>query len=93
MSSATKTKEKKKFKCNECGKEYVHKKSLNRHSHKHTKLKTHECRTCHKTFPESSNLSRHIKTHNDEKPFQCKYSVSFGINLLVIPNQICHSWF
>ncbi|XP_029284285.1 gastrula zinc finger protein xFG20-1-like [Cottoperca gobio] len=59
------------FSCSECGRGFIHKRSMKRHILSHTGEKPYSCSECGKIFGRKSHLNRHMLTHGGEKPFSC----------------------
>ncbi|XP_039608426.1 zinc finger protein 397-like [Polypterus senegalus] len=57
--------------CLECGKQFKHKRGLNRHMNIHTGEKPHYCSECGKSFLRKSYLQKHRRIHTGEKPHCC----------------------
>lgn len=64
---------KKRFKCNQCQKEFPQKINLIRHIRTHTKEKPFKCKHCHKKFSQKSNLKTHNRIHTNKKIYTCTY--------------------
>ena len=61
---------KKLLKCEPCGKVFISKAKLIRHSNVHSDEKPYNCEICHKCFTSSSNLKTHSRVHSGEKPYK-----------------------
>ncbi len=68
-----KTHEEKLFKCEQCGKEFVHNSTLVVHMRQHTGEKPYMCTYCGKTFITKDRRIVHERNHTGEKPFKCSY--------------------
>ena len=63
--------------CTECGKAYMHRRSLMEHCRKHHSAPgsgpNFSCALCEKTFMRADELQAHTNTvHTNQKPFQCE---------------------
>ncbi|XP_069686218.1 uncharacterized protein [Periplaneta americana] len=61
------------FQCDECGKCFARKLSLDSHKKTHNGTKPFVCPICNKTFVHSSGLSSHLRLHRGDKPHSCEY--------------------
>ncbi|KAJ8944086.1 hypothetical protein NQ318_019424 [Aromia moschata] len=59
------------FACNECGRKFSLRNSLNRHKMIHSGVKPYKCEVCEKRFSQSGILARHMRIHSGEKPYPC----------------------
>uniref|UniRef100_A0A8C6LGM7 C2H2-type domain-containing protein n=1 Tax=Nothobranchius furzeri TaxID=105023 RepID=A0A8C6LGM7_NOTFU len=59
------------FRCPECGKQFLHKSSLQKHV-RVKELKSFSCDHCAKVFNYKTNLNRHVRVHTGQKPFTCE---------------------
>jgi len=65
-------KNKDRYSCKYCGKNFPRSANLTRHLRTHTGEQPYKCKYCERSFSISSNLQRHIRNiHNKEKPFRC----------------------
>lgn len=63
--------EKKRFKCDQCSKSFIHLDKLNSHLRSHTEVRPFSCSYCHKSFAHSSGLKTHTRIHTGERPHHC----------------------
>lgn len=63
--------EKRKHKCQVCGKRFVGKSNLVDHLRFHANVKPYKCTLCHKSFVQSGSLQCHMRIHTNEKPYSC----------------------
>ncbi|XP_060094606.1 paternally-expressed gene 3 protein-like [Heteronotia binoei] len=59
------------YQCNECGKCFGKRSTLNTHVRTHTGEKPYKCSHCDKRFCQNSHLQLHERTHTGEKPYKC----------------------
>lgn len=64
--------EKRKHKCQVCGKRFFGKSNLVDHLRFHANVKPFKCDHCDKSFTQSGSLRCHVRTHTNEKPFVCQ---------------------
>lgn len=63
---------KKIFKCDVCGKEFMLNVELKKHYRVHTGHKPYNCRHCDKKFSDFSIRARHERIHTGERPYKCE---------------------
>lgn len=61
-----------KFRCQECGKEYKHLSNLRAHAKVHT-AEAKVCSYCGKRFGRNANYLEHLRVHTGESPYSCTY--------------------
>jgi [histone H3]-lysine9 N-methyltransferase (ecotropic virus integration site 1 protein) len=65
-------KNKDRYSCKFCGKNFPRSANLTRHLRTHTGEQPYSCKYCERSFSISSNLQRHVRNiHNKERPFKC----------------------
>ncbi|XP_077996610.1 uncharacterized protein LOC144449933 [Glandiceps talaboti] len=64
---------KKSFLCIECGKKFMHKRSLVFHMRMHNEKKIYQCKICGAKTLWRSSFRRHLKLHTGEELFSCQY--------------------
>ena len=63
-----------KFQCNECGRGFTTKGTLNRHLTSHSDSRPFLCPYCHKSFKTYSVCKKHVRTHTNEVIHSVRYS-------------------
>jgi [histone H3]-lysine9 N-methyltransferase (ecotropic virus integration site 1 protein) len=70
--NGTVAKNKDRYSCKFCGKNFPRSANLTRHLRTHTGEQPYSCKYCERSFSISSNLQRHVRNiHNKERPFKC----------------------
>ncbi|NWI21766.1 ZN211 protein, partial [Crypturellus soui] len=59
------------YSCPECGKNFMAKKSLNKHRKGHMEGSAFTCPDCGKSLTSNSTLIIHRRIHTGERPYQC----------------------
>ncbi|XP_072220236.1 uncharacterized protein [Leuresthes tenuis] len=62
----------KSMKCEDCGKAFGDKFSIEKHCRIHTDVKPYACETCGKSFTHDSHLTIHNRIHTGVRPYACK---------------------
>ena len=64
----------KEFQCNQCGKAYTSKRSMEQHVDVvHLGKKSFVCNVCNQTFGRTTTLRVHMLSHTKDLPFRCEY--------------------
>ncbi|XP_063047112.1 zinc finger protein 182-like [Engraulis encrasicolus] len=66
-----KSKPKKHFECEYCGRTFSRKDSFTVHMYIHTGKNPYSCSVCQKTFSRADSLTVHMRYHTGERPFKC----------------------
>lgn len=59
------------FRCDECGRQFVRHDALRSHQRVHTGERPYQCPLCSKSFHTTSNLRLHEQTHSETAGFKC----------------------
>lgn len=61
------------FVCEICGKAYITRHELLRHTAAHNNERKHKCETCGRGYFKAGDLTYHRRTHTGERPHKCNY--------------------
>ncbi|KAL7740994.1 hypothetical protein ACLKA6_013438 [Drosophila palustris] len=64
---------KRKFRCEECARDFNSHNARKYHLYTHTQERTFHCVNCDRSFYNQSALRAHARTHSDLKPFKCEH--------------------
>lgn len=59
--------------CDQCGKTFAVKSTLDAHIRSHSGSKQFQCQVCHTFFASKGSYSIHMRIHTGDKPLQCPY--------------------
>nr|XP_025040864.1 zinc finger protein 251-like isoform X2 [Pelodiscus sinensis] len=85
-------KEKKSYKCFDCGSLFSYPSVLNNHRRIHTGERPFKCLECGKSFNHNSNLITHQKVHTGERPYKClDCGISFSYRSVFLKHRRIHT--
>lgn len=61
------------YKCEQCGRQFRQKTTLQQHERTHSDSRPYECAECEKRFRQQSHLKQHARIHSKEKPYKCDF--------------------
>lgn len=61
------------YKCEQCGRQFRQKTTLQQHERTHSDSRPYKCPECGKCFRQQSHLKQHVRIHSQEKPYACDF--------------------
>uniref|UniRef100_A0A182RLJ5 Protein krueppel n=1 Tax=Anopheles funestus TaxID=62324 RepID=A0A182RLJ5_ANOFN len=63
----------KNFPCNQCGKRFTHRSSMQKHLNIHRNIRNYQCEYCEQSFCDRSSLRYHLAKHRGVQRFECEH--------------------